>query len=54
MDILFALLAFLFMLFFLSTIHSYIKDTKKQTSLTFITSALFGMLFWVCMFIFTS
>lgn len=52
MDISFALLAFLFMLFFLSTIRAFINNSAKQTELTIVTSVLFGVLVWVCLFIF--
>jgi hypothetical protein len=51
MDILFALLAFFFMLFFLSTIRALINK-ENSSLLTIATSGIFGGLFWVFMFIF--
>ncbi|AFH62833.1 hypothetical protein B2K_19290 [Paenibacillus mucilaginosus K02] len=41
--------AFLFMMCFLITIRVFInKDTGLGTLLTFVTSGIFGVLFWLC------
>lgn len=50
MAFLFAILAFLFMLFFSSTFRALINK-ENSTQLTIITSLLFGGLFWVCLLI---
>jgi hypothetical protein len=50
-----ALVAFLFMLFFLSTIRAFInKDDKHIAILTVFTSVIFAGLFWVCIDIFST
>lgn len=51
MDILFAFIAFLFMLSFLISIRAIVHKHENSSSSIVITSLLFGGLFWSCLFV---
>lgn len=51
MDILFAVIAFLFMVSFLMSIRAIVNKDGKTTILIIFTSLLFGGLFWLCLYI---
>lgn len=51
MDILFALVAFLFMFLFLSSIRAIVNKDENTTTLIIFTSLLGGGLFWICFYV---